>query len=92
MNSHLMQHTVMPPLEVVGPGGSLSMLLLPHLNGEMPAEKSLASGDGGIQLQLDNGGAPSSAGRRRCGSGGFCTALDSKFCYSYSYVFLFKFP
>jgi hypothetical protein len=29
---------IMLPLEVVGPGGSLSMLLSPRLNGEMPAE------------------------------------------------------
>jgi hypothetical protein len=42
----------MPPLEVVGPGGGLSMLLSPDLNGEMPAAKSLVgdNGDSGIQL------------------------------------------
>jgi hypothetical protein len=40
------------------------MLLLPHLCGEMPAEKSLAggNGDGGTQLRPDDGGTPSSTG------------------------------
>ncbi len=64
MNSHLIQHTFMPSLEMVGPGGGLSMLLSPRPNGEMPAEASLAGGDGGIQLRPDNGGASSSAGGR----------------------------
>ncbi len=40
INSDLIQYTFMPPLEVMGPGGSLSMLLSPCLNGEMPAESS----------------------------------------------------
>ncbi len=55
-------------LGVVGPGGGLSMLLSPCLNGEMPAESSLTGGnsDGNIQLRPDDGG--------------FCTALDFKFC------------
>jgi hypothetical protein len=75
----------MPPLEVMGPGGGLSMLLLlPWLSGGMLAESSLAggNGDGGIQLQPDDGGASSSAGGgwRRCGGGSFFTALDSKLC------------
>jgi hypothetical protein len=54
----------MLPLEVVGPDGSLSMLLSPRLNGEMPAESSLAGGNGdvGIQLRPDDGGTSSSAG------------------------------
>jgi hypothetical protein len=40
----------MLPLEVVGPGGSLSMLLLPRLNGKMPSESTPAgsNGDDGI--------------------------------------------
>jgi hypothetical protein len=51
-------------LEVVGPGGSLSLLLSSRPNGEMPAEKSLAggNGDGGIQLRPDDGSFSSSAG------------------------------
>jgi hypothetical protein len=52
INSHLIQYTFMLPLEVVGPCGSLSMLLSPRLNGEKLAESSLAGGnsDGGTQL------------------------------------------
>jgi hypothetical protein len=63
----------MLPLEVVGPGGSLSVLLSPRLNGEMPAESSLAggNGDGGIQLRPDDGSASSSAG---VGSGSVAVA------------------
>ncbi len=84
INSCLIQYTFMPPLEVMGPGGGLSMLLSLHLRGGMPAESSLAggNGDGGIQLRPDNGGTSSSAGGgwQRHGSGGFCTALDSKLC------------
>jgi hypothetical protein len=54
----------MLPLEVVGPGDGLSMLLSQRPNGEMLAERSLAGGNGdsSIQLQLDDGGASSSAG------------------------------
>jgi hypothetical protein len=63
----------MLPLELVGPGGSLSMLLSPRPNGKMPVESSLAggNGDGGIQLRLDDGGASSSAG---LGGGGVAVA------------------
>jgi hypothetical protein len=64
-------------------GCSLSMLLSPHLNGEMLAESSLAGGNcnGGIQLRPDDGGALSLAGDGQWRSGGsVCTALDSKFC------------
>ncbi len=76
INSCLMQYTFMLPLEVVGPGGSLSMLLSPRLNGEMPAESSLAGGNGdvGIQLRPDDGGASSSAG---VGSGSVAVAAFS---------------
>ncbi len=84
----------MLPLEVMGPGGGLSMLLLPRLTGEMPAESSLAGGnsDGSTQMRLDDGGAPSSAGGwgRQRGSGGFCTALDSKFCDSFPFFGLVR--
>ncbi len=69
----------MLPLKVVGPGGSLSMLLLPRLNGKMLPESSLAGGnnDGSIQLRPDDDGASSLAGggRWQHGGGGFCTAL-----------------
>ncbi len=72
----------MLPLEVEGPGGSLSMLLSPHLNGEMLAESSLAGGNskGSTQLGQGDGGASSSAGGRwwQHGGGGFCSVLDSK--------------
>jgi hypothetical protein len=74
----------MLPLEVMGPGGGLSMLLSPCLSGGMLAESSLAGGNsnGGIQLRPDDGGASSLAvgGRQRHGGGGFCTTLDYKFC------------
>jgi hypothetical protein len=58
INSCFIQHTFMPPLEVVGLGGGLLMLLSPRPNSEMPGEKSLAGGkgDGGIQLRPDDGG------------------------------------
>jgi hypothetical protein len=73
----------MPPLEVMGPGGVLSMLLSPRLSGGMPAESSLAGGndDGGIQLRPDGDDASSSAGggRRRRGGGVLCMALDSTY-------------
>ncbi len=54
----------MLPLEVVAPGGSLSMLLSPRLNCEMQAKSPLAggNGDGVIQLRPDDGSASSSAG------------------------------
>jgi hypothetical protein len=66
----------MLPLEWVGPGGGLSMLLSPCLNGEMPAESSRAGGDsdGNIQLRPDDRG--------------FCTALDFKFCVFSCFSFL----
>ncbi len=66
INSCLIQHTFIPPLEVVGPGGGLLMLLSPCPSGEMPAERSLAggNGDGGIWLGLDDGSTSSSAGGR----------------------------
>ncbi len=49
-NIRLIQYSFMLPLEVVGPGGSLSMLLLPRLNGKMLSESTPAgsNGDDGI--------------------------------------------
>jgi hypothetical protein len=57
------------------------MLLSLRLSSGMSAEISMAggNGDGSIQLRPDDGGASSLAGGgRRHGSGGFCSALDSK--------------
>jgi hypothetical protein len=53
MNSRLIQHTCMPSWEVVGPGGGLSMLPWPRPNGEMPAETSLAGGNGDAAYSCD---------------------------------------
>jgi hypothetical protein len=45
----------MLPFEVVDPGGSLSMLLLPHHIGKMPVKEGIpATGDGGRQLRPDD--------------------------------------
>jgi hypothetical protein len=51
INSRLLQYLFMLPLEVMGPGGSLSRLLSPRLSGGMRAESSLAgcNCEGGIQ-------------------------------------------
>jgi hypothetical protein len=51
-NSHPIQSTFKPPLEVMGPGGGLSMLLLPRLSGGILAESSLAGGNGDSGIQL----------------------------------------
>ncbi len=52
INSRLIQYTFMPPLEVMGPGGGLSMLLSPRLSGGVLAESSLAGGNGDAGIQL----------------------------------------
>jgi hypothetical protein len=54
----------MLPLEVVGPGDSLSTLLMPRLPGRTTVRECPGSSnnDGGIQLQLDGGGARLLAG------------------------------
>jgi hypothetical protein len=59
----------MLPLEVVGPGGSLSTSLAATLNGKTPVGEERVClgrwhGDGGIQLRPDCGGAQPSAGGR----------------------------
>jgi hypothetical protein len=41
ITSRLIQRTFIPPLEVVCPGGGLSLLLSPPPNGEMSVERSL---------------------------------------------------
>jgi hypothetical protein len=64
--SILPAHTFMLPLEVMGPGGSLSTSLETTLSGEMPVGEcpGRQHGDGGIQLRPDGGGAwPSARGR-----------------------------
>ncbi len=50
---HILQYAFMLPLEVVGPGGSLSALLMPHFFSETQSESVLAGGNsnGSIQLQ-----------------------------------------
>ncbi len=63
----------MMPLEMVGLGGSLSKLLLPHLNGKTSVREGIlvgGNGDGGRKLRPDNGGARTLAvdTRRRHGS------------------------
>jgi hypothetical protein len=76
-NSRFIQYTFMLSLEVVDPGGGLSMLLLPRLKWQD------ASGESPGRRQPDDGNASSSAAdgwRRQRGSGGLSTALDSKFC------------
>jgi hypothetical protein len=48
----------MLPLKVVGPGGSLSTLMLPCIIGKMPVPESVlagSNGDSGIQLRPDSG-------------------------------------
>jgi hypothetical protein len=50
---YILQYTFMLPLEVVDPGSSLSMLLLPPLNGETPVGEGILAGgrgDGSRQL------------------------------------------
>jgi hypothetical protein len=63
INSRFNQYTFMLSLEVVGPGGSLSTVLIatPYWR---DASGVLAGCDGGIQLRLDGGGPSSSAGER----------------------------
>jgi hypothetical protein len=66
---------LMLPLEVTGLGGSLSMLLLPHLTEETPVgvESVLAGGncESSRQLRLDDGGTcPLTVGPADSGNGG----------------------
>ncbi len=59
-------HTFMLPLEVMGPGDSLSTSLATTLSGEMPVGEcpGRRHGDGGLQLRPDGGGVrPSARGR-----------------------------
>jgi hypothetical protein len=50
-NGSILQDMLMLPLEVVGPGGSLSTLLSPHLIDEtLVGECPGGNGDGGIEL------------------------------------------
>ncbi len=66
---------------VVGPGASLSMLLVATPNGEMPVGEcpGRPHGNSGIQLRPDGSGArPLSGGRLRAERLWFSTAMDSK--------------
>jgi hypothetical protein len=59
-------HMFMLPLEVVDPGGSLSMILSAMFNNKTPVGEGHGrwQGDGGIQLRLDCGDSHPSAGGR----------------------------
>jgi hypothetical protein len=65
INSRFNQYTFMLSLEVVGPGGSLSTVLIatPYWQ-DASGVLAGGKGDSGIQLRQDGGSAPSSAGER----------------------------
>jgi hypothetical protein len=73
----------MLPLEVVDPGGSLSMLPSPHRNGERPVREGFGQVAMVMAAYSCNWGASFSAAESRqwqCGGSGHHMALDSKFC------------
>jgi hypothetical protein len=78
------QHPFMLPLEMMGPGGSLSMVLLPCPMARCQSENVLAGGigDSGIQLRPDVCSALPSAGERLAVATverlQFLMAIDSK--------------
>jgi hypothetical protein len=84
----IIQFSFTLPLEVVGPGGNLSMMLYsnPTISARRQLERVLvgSNGNGGIQLQPDDGGARLSAEGRLLAATAeraqSLTALDFKLC------------
>ncbi len=52
INSRCLQHTFMPPLEVVDPGGGLNVVATPKWRDA--SQSVLAGSNGGLQLRLDS--------------------------------------